>query len=264
MISWILEKIDVIHAGGSLRAGGAALGRIRGGQRRPAQRARGQQPWELIAYATAGMRSDHESTTVEEARAKAALGMLAQVREGSSAHSLDALLPLLAGGELDESWRPVTDDIFPNDLRRHGRLDGLLRRVVAGGVRPAVAVWHASYVTAHHYGLPAVPSPRHSARFHFSRCPSSRNCGSPRRESSTFWSNASSNRETGRPITRKSLFRPSVEAIERVICPEQSDSEPGIESGRGDSDDGREAPPRDPPAHDAVTGSASDRRLCSR
>jgi adenine deaminase len=108
---------------------------------------------ELMAYAAAGIRSDHESTTVEEARAKAALGMLVQVREGSSAHNLDALLPLLAGGELDDSWCLVTDDIFPNDLRRHGHLDGLLRRVVAGGVAPAVAVRHATMVPARHYGL---------------------------------------------------------------------------------------------------------------
>ncbi len=108
---------------------------------------------ELIAYAAAGIRSDHESTTVEEARAKCALGMLVQVREGSSAQNLDALLPLLAAGELDDSWCLVTDDIFPNDLRRHGHLDGLLRRVVAGGVSPAAAVRHASYVPARHYGL---------------------------------------------------------------------------------------------------------------
>jgi adenine deaminase len=108
---------------------------------------------ELIAYVAAGIRSDHESTTVEEARAKASLGMLVQVREGSSAQNLAALLPLLANGELDESWCLATDDIFPNDLRRHGHLDGLLRRLVAGGVSPAVAVRHASYVPARHYGL---------------------------------------------------------------------------------------------------------------
>ena len=108
---------------------------------------------ELIAYAAAGIRSDHESTTVEEARARAALGMLVQVREGSSAQNLDALLPLLVSGELDESWCLVTDDIFPSDLRRDGHLDGLLRRLVKGGVPPAVAVRHASYVPARHYGL---------------------------------------------------------------------------------------------------------------
>jgi adenine deaminase len=108
---------------------------------------------DLIACAAAGIRSDHESTGVEEARAKAALGMLVQVRDGSSAQNLDAMLPLLASGEIDDAWCLVTDDIFPDDLRRRGHLDGLLRRVVAGGVDPAVAVRHASYVPARHYGL---------------------------------------------------------------------------------------------------------------
>jgi adenine deaminase len=108
---------------------------------------------ELIAYASAGIRSDHESTTVEEARAKCALGMLVQVREGSSAQNLEALLPLLVAGELDDCWCLVTDDIFPNDLKRHGHLDGLLRRIVAAGVPAASAVRHAAYVPARHYGL---------------------------------------------------------------------------------------------------------------
>ena len=49
------------------------------------------------------------------------------------------------------AWPPTTSS--PNDLRRHGHLDGLLRRLVAGGVAPAVAVRHASYVPARHYGL---------------------------------------------------------------------------------------------------------------
>jgi adenine deaminase len=108
---------------------------------------------DLIAYAAAGIRSDHESTTVEEARARAALGMLVQVREGSSAQNLDTILPLLASGEIDEAWCLVTDDVFPTDLRRHGHLDALLRRLVSGGVSPAVAIRHASFVPARHYGL---------------------------------------------------------------------------------------------------------------
>src|SRR5438067_3872312 len=79
--------------------------------------------------------------------------MLIQVREGSSALNLDALLPLLAAGELGDDWCLVTDDIFPNDLRDRGHLDGLLARVVAGGVEPADAVRHATLVPARHYGL---------------------------------------------------------------------------------------------------------------
>jgi adenine deaminase len=109
--------------------------------------------FDLQAYVAAGMRSDHESSTADEARAKAALGMLVQVREGSSARNLDALLPLLAAGELGDEWCLVTDDVFPDDLRRDGHLDGLLRRVVAGGVPAASAVRHASLVSARHYGL---------------------------------------------------------------------------------------------------------------
>jgi adenine deaminase len=108
---------------------------------------------DLQAYAAAGMRSDHESATAAEARAKAAVGMLVQVREGSSARNLDVLLPLLAAGELGDSWCLVTDDVFPTDLEEHGHIDGLLRRAVAGGVAPAAAVRHATLVPARHYGL---------------------------------------------------------------------------------------------------------------
>jgi adenine deaminase len=106
----------------------------------------------LIAYASAGIRSDHESTTVEEARAKARLGMLVQVREGSTARNLDTLLPFLAANQLGD-WALCTDDIYPQDLRRDGHIDGLLRRVVHGGVPPARAVRHATLVPARHYGF---------------------------------------------------------------------------------------------------------------
>jgi adenine deaminase len=108
---------------------------------------------ELMAYIAAGIRSDHESGTIEEARAKAGWGMLVQVREGSIARNLDALLPLLVAGELGDDWTLVTDDILPVDLRAHGHLDARLRRVVSAGVPPAVAVRHASLTPARHYGL---------------------------------------------------------------------------------------------------------------
>ncbi len=107
----------------------------------------------LMAYASVGVRSDHESAAVEEARDKARLGMLVQVREGSVARNLDALLPLLASGELGDDWTLVTDDVLPDDLRQFGHVDGLLKRVVAGGVPAAVAVRHATLTPARHYGL---------------------------------------------------------------------------------------------------------------
>ena len=86
----VLEKVQAALSAGAVVDGHAA----------------GLAARDLIAYAAAGIRSDHESTTVEEARARAALGMLVQVREGSSAQNLDAILPLLASGELDECVVP--------------------------------------------------------------------------------------------------------------------------------------------------------------
>ena len=108
---------------------------------------------DLMAYVAVGIRSDHEATTAEEGRACAALGLLVQVREGSVARNLNALLPLLVAGELGDDWCLVTDDVLPDDLQQQGHLEGLLRRVVAGGVPPAGAVRHATLVPARHYGL---------------------------------------------------------------------------------------------------------------
>lgn len=107
---------------------------------------------ELVAYVSAGIRSDHESTTVEEARHKASLGMLVQVREGSSARNLAALLPLIVAGELGD-WCLATDDIHADDLIERGHINGLLLRVIAAGVSPASAVRHATLIPARHYGL---------------------------------------------------------------------------------------------------------------
>ncbi|MFB3137782.1 MAG: adenine deaminase [Phycisphaerales bacterium] len=107
---------------------------------------------DIVAYAAAGIRSDHESTEVQEALAKASLGMLVQVREGSIARNLDTFLPLLVEDRLGE-WCLCTDDIHPDDLIDHGHLDGLLRRVVAAGMDPPRAVRHTTLVPARHYGL---------------------------------------------------------------------------------------------------------------
>ncbi len=107
---------------------------------------------DLVAYAAAGVRSDHESTEIEEALAKAALGMLVQVREGSIARNLDTLLPLLVEDRLGD-WCLCTDDIHPDELIAKGHLDALLRRVVAAGVGPARAIRHATLIPARHYGF---------------------------------------------------------------------------------------------------------------
>ncbi len=151
----VLGLAEMMNVPGVLAADAAVLAKIEAAAARGAPvdgHAPGVTGRDLVAYAAAGVRSDHESTTAAEAEAKAALGMLVQVREGSSARNLDTMLPSLAAGRLGE-WCLCTDDVHPDDLIARGHLDGLLRRVVAAGVDPAEAVRHAALVPARHYGL---------------------------------------------------------------------------------------------------------------
>lgn len=106
----------------------------------------------LVSYVTAGIRADHESTEVDEALQKAALGMMVQVRQGSSEHNLETFLPLLVADQLGD-WSLATDDILPTDILERGHINALLRRAVEAGVPPCRAVRHATLVPARHYGL---------------------------------------------------------------------------------------------------------------
>jgi adenine deaminase len=106
----------------------------------------------LVAYVAAGIRADHESTEVDEALQKAALGMMIQARQGSSERNLETFLPLIVDDRLGD-WSLATDDILPTDIAERGHIDALLRRVVQAGVPAARAVRHATLVPARHYGL---------------------------------------------------------------------------------------------------------------
>jgi len=134
----VVERIAAAHAAG-LRVDGHAPG------------VRGQ---DLVRYAGAGITSDHECTDPAEALERDRLGMLVQVREGSMARNLDAMIPLIRDGLL-RNWCLCTDDILPGDLLKDGHLDGLLRRLVEGGVDPVTAIRHATLVPARHYGIAA-------------------------------------------------------------------------------------------------------------
>src|SRR5207253_9145607 len=94
---------------------------------------------ELNAYVAAGVRSDHECTTYEEALEKRRLGMWIMIREGSAARNLEALLPLvLRFGP--RNCLLCTDDREPDQLLRQGHINHVIRRAVALGCPPADAV----------------------------------------------------------------------------------------------------------------------------
>ena len=83
----------------------------------------------LNAYLAAGPDSDHECTTLVEAREKLSRGMWVFIREASFARNLEALAPLL----LEQGGRRcclVSDDVTVETLATDGHLDRLLRRAV--------------------------------------------------------------------------------------------------------------------------------------
>jgi len=102
-------------------------------------------------YAAAGISTDHECTTLEEAEDKIAAGMHILIREGSAARDFDTLHPLI-------SRRPdrvmlCSDDKHPDDLVR-GHIDRLAARAVAAGHAPLDVLRCACLNPVLHYRLP--------------------------------------------------------------------------------------------------------------
>jgi len=106
----------------------------------------------LNAYLAAGIRSDHECTTAEEALEKRRLGMWIMVREGSATRDLEALIPVvLEYGPTNMTL--CTDDREPDQLLRDGHMNDVLRRAVSLGCAPEVAVIMATLHAARYHGL---------------------------------------------------------------------------------------------------------------
>lgn len=107
---------------------------------------------DLVAYAAAGMSSDHECTTAAEALEKARLGMYVFVRESSVARNLADLLPAITPAN-SRRFCFCTDDRHPADLLDEGHIDALIRKAVRLGLDPVTAIRMATLNTAEHYRL---------------------------------------------------------------------------------------------------------------
>jgi adenine deaminase len=106
---------------------------------------------DLSAYISAGISSDHESVTLEEAKEKLRNGMQILVREGSSAHNMEALLPLITPAN-SRFFCFCTDDISPADLEE-GHLNRILEKAAALKLDPVTSVQMASINAARYFGL---------------------------------------------------------------------------------------------------------------
>lgn len=115
--------------------------------------------YDLQSYIAAGISTDHECTSLAEAKEKLSLGMRIMIREGSVARDLEALAPLVEGKVFDrvlDRLLLVTDDREPEDLQADGHMDYLCRKAIQRGVYPAAAFIMASWGVAQCFNLPKV------------------------------------------------------------------------------------------------------------
>lgn len=107
----------------------------------------------LNAYAAAGVMSDHECTTAEEALEKLSLGQYIMIRQGTAGRNLEALVPLLNGDAYTRCLF-ATDDKHPGELSENGHIDYIIKKAISSGVKPEIAYKVASFNAAQYFNLP--------------------------------------------------------------------------------------------------------------
>jgi adenine deaminase len=110
---------------------------------------------DLNAYVAAGVRSDHECTELDEAREKLRRGMHIMIREGTTARNLHTLLPVVTPVNA-RFCHFCTDDRHPHTLLEEGHIDDVVRKAIAWGLDPVIAIQMATINTAEYFRLQNV------------------------------------------------------------------------------------------------------------
>lgn len=110
----------------------------------------GLTPAQAEAYIAAGIQTDHECVSLEEARHKLSQGMKILIREGSAARNFEDLIGLVPGHEDDVMF--CSDDKHPDSLVE-GHINLLVRRALAKGIDILSILKAACVNPVRHFGL---------------------------------------------------------------------------------------------------------------
>ena len=114
---------------------------------------------DLIKYISAGIESDHECSTIEEAREKIDVSrslnkdFYIMIGQGTAAKNLEALVDLIIDVNYRDNVMVATDDKHPEELFREGHIDSIIRKAIKLGVKPEDAYTTASYNASKYFGL---------------------------------------------------------------------------------------------------------------
>ena len=150
---WVLGLAEMMNAPGLLASDPDVLAKLSAAGPRPIDgHAPGVLGLDLNAYVAAGVRSDHECTTLEEAREKLQRGMAIMLREATGARNLADLLPLVTPQNARRFFF-VTDDRNPLHLLSDGHIDSMVRQAIGLGLDPILALQLGSLNAAEYFGL---------------------------------------------------------------------------------------------------------------
>lgn len=150
---WVLGLAEVMNYPGLLKVEPELMDKLKiSHSKRIDGHAPGLSGRKLYAYVASGVASDHECTTVEEAREKLRLGLHIMIREGTAAKNMKDLLPLVTPENSHRCFF-VTDDRHPSDLVNEGHMDHAVRAAVALGLPPVTAIQMATLNTARYFML---------------------------------------------------------------------------------------------------------------
>jgi adenine deaminase len=107
---------------------------------------------DLNVYMSAGIRTDHESTTAAQAKERLSRGMYLMIREGTVAKDLQHLIPIV-NERNSRRCLFVTDDKHLDDLIRDGSIDHNIRLAIQSGIPPITAVQMATINAAECFGI---------------------------------------------------------------------------------------------------------------
>lgn len=154
--NYIIGLGEMMNYPGVLAGENTVLDKIGSAGDRPVDgHAPGLHGFDLNAYIASGITSDHECTTLEEAREKLSRGMYVMIREGSSEKNLQTLLPLVT----DLTYKRclfVVDDRICTDLLKDGDIDAVVRKAIFEGLDPVRAVQLATITAAERFGLKGI------------------------------------------------------------------------------------------------------------
>ena len=119
---------------------------------------------DLVKYISEGIASDHECSKIEEAMEKIDVAkkigqeFFVMIRQGTAARNLEELAKLMNIPEYKEYVMFSTDDKHPEELKREGHIDNIIRRAIELGIKPEDVYVTATYNAAKYFGLNGVGS----------------------------------------------------------------------------------------------------------